>query len=291
MSKKLVGVGVSLVSLLLGACGTSQVATATMKSPSTVAQNQYLSIYNGVPSAVPASVQQGGPVRSLFLPDLLRIPQPKILKKEVLDVKNPYINGVWVGTGNPNLRLDKYSTFLLMGTTMLLGSSQLANINDIHGAYVTKYMSFISAIEHSLNNKKYNQYALPTSALIANLPGKTGAGQWFLDKSLVDYGGVWQAILAMNNKRTSHWTVTPELASSSTKLTECFRYPRYYTYTSGDFLSGKPIANGVGNSFNMSYYTVTDSSGDLGVVRTVWSWGLTPSAPRAIPVTRVVKSC
>ena len=45
----------------------------------------------------------------ITVPDAIRIPLPAILEKEIKDTSKATVNGVWVGTGTPDMRMAIYT--------------------------------------------------------------------------------------------------------------------------------------------------------------------------------------
>ena len=223
--------GIGLAALTLAACGSSQGAQV-LTVPTTQAPT-YLSIYNGIPSAVPSSVQHGGPVTSIFVPNLLRIPVSSILRKEVLDTKDPYINGVWVGVGTLASRLERYTAFVFSMTPVLFNNTYLTN--NLTSSYGKEYSSLFAPF--------YPGYS-GLSNQISHSDKPIGARQYFQDPSLQNTGDVWQAVVALNTaKAGAHWSISPGKQNTVT-VTACFSYPKADSYTTAALGSTNPTPSG-----------------------------------------------
>ena len=104
-SKALVALGaLALAGIGMSACGTKAATPASTKAQQRIANNKgYLPIYAQFSNKV---TKLGYPVT---IPDAIRIPLPAILEKEIKDTSKATVNGVWVGTGTPDMRMAIYT--------------------------------------------------------------------------------------------------------------------------------------------------------------------------------------
>lgn len=257
---------------LFTACGSSQVAAVTsgvLSSQDTPASQQdlYLPIYRGIPSAVPKGVQNGGPVTSIFVPNLLRIPIASVLSREILNTQDPYVNGVWVGSGTPDTRIERYSAFIFEATLILFQNTQLASMRALHTPYMQKYISLLLPFF-----PKDKTPAAWAKQWLSSTPTRWA----FTNSGAGDNGGAWQAVLALNTSTTirqSHWTVT--VKGPEARISSCFVYPSYTQFTQSSFRSANPIpiTDGTVSNITTTNVVIMPSGGGYSSVRPVLRLG------------------
>ena len=103
-----------------------------------VANNKgYLPIYAQFSNKV---TKLGYPIT---VPDAIRIPLPQILATEIKDTSKPTVNGVWVGTGSPDMRMAIYAAKVweamnaYMPTQSLYNATSLAQQRSLNAVFAS----------------------------------------------------------------------------------------------------------------------------------------------------------
>ena len=79
----------------------------------------------------------------ITVPDAIRIPLPAILEKEIKDTKSQTVNGVWVGTGTPDMRMAIYTAkvfealYAYSPSQALYNPAQLAQLRNLTSVFAS----------------------------------------------------------------------------------------------------------------------------------------------------------
>ena len=79
----------------------------------------------------------------ITVPDAIRIPLPAILEKEIKDTSKATVNGVWVGTGTPDMRMAIYTAKVFDALEVyspsqaLYNPSQLSQLRSLTGVFAS----------------------------------------------------------------------------------------------------------------------------------------------------------
>ena len=79
----------------------------------------------------------------ITVPDAIRIPLPAILEKEIKDTSKATVNGVWVGTGTPDMRMAIYTAKVFEAlavyspTQALYNPTQLAQLRSLTSVFAS----------------------------------------------------------------------------------------------------------------------------------------------------------